>query len=112
MESITKKLLLELSNIESKTRVLVVVNKYHSLIKDKLVEKGIKFYSEDSQFSESIIGHQTLRGAKNVELMKSYEEINYIKDIVKGNIYTMADEQERYNPIKEKMIEIITQQGV
>jgi hypothetical protein len=108
MENKTRELLLRLESVENKTTGFQMVNEYHSLFKHKLEEKGIKFYSEDSQFSESIIGYQTVRGTENVELMKSYQEINYIKDIFKDNIYTMADEQKRYNPIREKIIEIIS----
>lgn len=108
MENNTRELLLKLENAVKKTIGIQIVNEYHSLIKSKLQDKGIKFFSEDSQFSESIIGNQTFRGLENVELMKSYQEINYIKDIFKDNIYTMADEQERFNPIREKTIEIIS----
>lgn len=108
MENKTKELLLKLESAVNMPSGFEIVHQYHSLLKNKLLEKGLKFYSEDSQFTESIIGNQTIRGTENVELMKSYEEINYIKDIFKGNVYTMADKQEVFNPISEKTLEIIS----
>lgn len=108
MEKRTKELLLKLESEVKKSLAFQIVNENHSMIKNGLLAKGIRFHDEDSQFSETIVGNQTIRGAENVELMKSYEEINYIKDIFKENIYTMADEQERFNPIREKTIEIIS----
>jgi uncharacterized protein (DUF488 family) len=90
METKTKELLLEMENANNKAKLIEILNDCHSFLKSKLIDEGLKFYSEDSQFSESIIGEQTIKGKDKVNLMKSYEEINYIKDIIKGKIYTMS----------------------
>ena len=107
MERKTEKLITELEKSDSIVDLKEIVDKEHLQIKSFLLEKRTKFHEEESQFSQDIVGGQHFHGELNVEMARRYEEVNYIRNLLKGKIYQMADEQERFNPIKKKILELL-----
>ena len=69
----------------------------------QLIEMGINLYEELSQFPEDIVGGQHFHGEENVELARTYDEVNYIKQDILRDWVTRVDEMERFEPIKDEV---------
>ena len=107
MEKITENLIKEIDKTETKEELFEIVTKEHNRVKDYLLKKGRKFFDDESQYSQELIGEQYFFEEEEAIMAKTYEELNYFRIYLKIKKIQDSDEQERYNPIKKKAEEII-----
>jgi hypothetical protein len=111
MQYQTQELIDNLKKCTSKNEVITMVEKEQQRLKALLKQQNIEFYPEDHTFPQDIADGQSTFGEDNVRNSKSYEEVNYIRMGLLYGWMTDASEQERFNPLRDSVEEIIDNFG-
>lgn len=106
MENGTKKLIDLLVNAESINEVSDIVNKNHSLLKERLALRGLKFYNNEMPHSQDVIGNQII-SKKDIHDYNNYEEINFIRRGLETGWIENIDDTERFKQIEYQIKDIL-----
>jgi hypothetical protein len=106
MQQTTQDLIDNLKKCTSQDEVITMVKQEQQRLKSLLKKENLEFYHEEHPFPQDIVGLQGLSGVDTINNAHSYEEINYIR---RGLLYnwTTHEEQDRFEPIRESVDEII-----
>jgi len=107
MEEQTHILINQLKKVANKEEAIKKIAEVQGNLKSILQNKGYKFYPQDSSLSEELEGGQHFRGNEDVNLARSYQEINYIKTGLISDWVTDLDETERFDQIRNEITNII-----
>lgn len=109
MESKTEQIIEKLNRLKSKQEIIDLIESKHYAIKAPLVIAGVRFYDEGSSFPQDIRGGQLFKSREEKQVVKLYEEINFIrKGLTKEWVYN-SPEKARFEKIKNEVENIISE---